>query len=128
MPHLIVEYSGNLEDALDMAALCNHLREAACGLDAFPNAGIRVHAFPARHYSIADGNSEHGFIDISVRLRAGRPQDVKEAAVQTLFQAAESFVAVYMKTHPLALSSEMRDIDPKLSPKAGSIRAHLKED
>lgn len=127
MPHLIVEYSENLETALDIGAFCDHLRKTACGIEAFPNAGIRVRAFPARHYSIADGNPAHGFIDISVRLRAGRPQDVKEAAVQTLFEAAEEFVADYMKTNPLALSLEMRDIDPTLSPKTGSIRAHLKE-
>ena len=127
MPHLIVEYSENLETALDISAFCNRLRETACAIDAFPSAGVRVRAFPARHYSIADGNPAHGFIDISVRLRAGRPQDVKEEAVQSLFQAAESFVATYMKSHPLALSIEMRDIDPTLSPKTGSIRSHLKD-
>ena len=128
MPHLIVEYSENLEQALDMGAFCNHMREAACTINAFPKAGIRVRAFSARHYSIADGNAAHGFIDISIRLRAGRSQDVKRAAVQTLFQAAEEFVADYMRVRPLALSMEIRDIDPELSPKTGSIRAHLKDD
>ena len=53
---------------------------------------------------------------------------MKRAAVQTLFQAAEEFVADYMRVRPLALSMEIRDIDPELSPKTGSIRAHLKDD
>ena len=127
MPHLIVEYSENLENALDMGAFCECLRVAACGVETFPNAGVRVRAFSTKHYAIADGNSAHAFIDISVRLRAGRPQDVKEAAVAVLFAAAKDFVAPYMETHPLALSLEMRDIDPTLSPKTGNIRAHLKE-
>ena len=128
MPHLIVEYSENLESVLDMSSFCDHLRKTACRIEAFPSAGIRVRAFSARHYSIADGNPAHGFIDISVRLRAGRPQEVKEAAAQMLFEEAREFVADYMQTNPLALSLEMRDIDPALSPKTGSIREHLKED
>lgn len=127
MPHLIVEYSENLEKALDMSAFCKCLRVAATAIEAFPNAGIRVRAFPARHYAIADGNPAHGFIDISVRLRAGRTEDVKKAAVDQLFAAATEFVGPYMDNNPLALSLEMRDIDPELSPKTGSIRAHLKE-
>jgi 5-carboxymethyl-2-hydroxymuconate isomerase len=33
-----------------------------------------------------------------------------------------------MATHSIALSMEMRDIDARLSPKAGSIRDHLKKE
>ena len=125
MPHLIIDYSANLETALDMAALCDRLRVVATGLDAFPAAGVRVRAIAAQHYSIADGNPAHGYIDISVRLRAGRAAQVKEHAVQTLFDAARAFVAPVMQHQPIALSMEMRDIDPDLSPKTGTIRKFL---
>ena len=40
-----------------------------------------MHAFATDHYSIADGNPDHGFIDISVRLRGGRPHAVKMTAL-----------------------------------------------
>ncbi|APE42553.1 5-carboxymethyl-2-hydroxymuconate isomerase [Sulfitobacter alexandrii] len=125
MPHLIIDYSANLEDAIDMAGLCERLRVVATGLEAFPAAGVRVRAHAARHYAIADGNSAHGFIDVSVRLRAGRDPEVKKAATQALFDAAEAFIAPVMATRPIALSFEMRDIDPALSPKTGTIRDHL---
>ena len=127
MPHLIVDYSANLEAEIDMSAFCDHLRKAAVEIDAFPSAGVRVRAVPAPHYSIADGNPRHGYIDISIRLRAGRPMDVKKAATQTIFDAAEAFLAPVMARRPLALSLEMRDIDPDLSPKAGTIRDYLKD-
>jgi 5-carboxymethyl-2-hydroxymuconate isomerase len=127
MPHLIIDYSANLEDVVDMAGLCNALRIAATKLEAFPAAGVRVRAIPARHYSIADGNPAHGYIDISVRLRAGRDLAVKKAATQQLFSVAETFIAPAMDIHPIALSFEMRDIDPALSPKTGTIRDHLKD-
>jgi 5-carboxymethyl-2-hydroxymuconate isomerase len=125
MPHLTLDYSRNLETAIDMSAMCDVIRRAACGLDAFPSAGVRVRAIAADHYSIADGNPAHGYIDISVRLRAGRPQDVKEHAVSVLFEAARDFIAPVMAGQPIALSLEMRDIDPELSPKTGTIREYL---
>ncbi len=127
MPHLIIDYSANLEDAVDMAGLCNALRVKATGLDVFPAAGVRVRAIAAHHYSIADGNPAHGYIDISVRLRAGREMAAKKAATEALFQVAKDFVAPAMAKRPIALSFEMRDIDPELSPKTGSIRDHLKD-
>lgn len=125
MPHISIEYSANLEDRTDIQALCEVLRAEAAGIDAFPTPGIRVRAFRAEHFSIADGNPEHAFVDISVRLRAGRPQDVKENAVKRLFEAAKAFLEPVFETSSLALSLEMRDIDPDLSPKTGTIREHL---
>ncbi|MCU9840442.1 5-carboxymethyl-2-hydroxymuconate Delta-isomerase [Ruegeria sp. WL0004] len=125
MPHFIVEYSGNLEDALDIGALCELIRATAAGIDTFPMAGIRVRAFRADHWAIADGDPKHGFIDISILLRAGRAPEVKQAAAAEVFEAVRVFVAPVMAQRSLALSLEMRDIDPDLSPKTGSIRDHL---
>lgn len=125
MPHIQIDYSANIDAHTDMGAFCEALRAEAAGIDAFPLAGLRVRATRVDHYAIADGNPAHGFIDISVRLRAGRPDAVKQDAVARLFRAAEVFIAPAMATHPIALSMEMRDIDPALAPKTGSIRDHL---
>ncbi|MFK7993389.1 MAG: 5-carboxymethyl-2-hydroxymuconate Delta-isomerase [Granulosicoccus sp.] len=125
MPHIIIEYSANVETLVDLSALCEATRLAAVGIKAFPMPGIRVRALRADHYAIADGNPKHGFVDISVRLRAGREQQVKKDAVQDLFHAVKQFLEPVMLEHSLALSLEMRDIDPELSPKTGTIRDHL---
>lgn len=125
MPHLQIDYSANLEDVVDMGKLCETLRAEAAGIEAFPMPGIRVRAVRVNHYAIADGNPKHGFIDISVRLRGGRPIDVKHEAIQRIFNAARKFLAPAMARHSIALSTEIRDIDPELSPKTGTIRDHL---
>lgn len=126
MPHVMVEYSGNLEDRLDMAAFCEMLRRTAADIDALPTPGIRVRAFKADHMAMADGDPKHGFIDMSLRLRGGRSEDVKQDIANRLFDAARTFVADDMAQNSLALSLEIRDIDPALSPKTGSVRDHLK--
>ncbi|MEM8947699.1 MAG: 5-carboxymethyl-2-hydroxymuconate isomerase [Pseudomonadota bacterium] len=127
MPHISIEYSGNLDDIVDIGALCEKLRIAGIETGVFPIPGIRVRAFRATHYAIADGDPQHGFVDISVRLREGRSKDKKEEATTHLFAAAEAFLAEALTKHPIALSLEMRDIDASLSPKTGTIREHLKD-
>lgn len=125
MPHLSIEYSANLEDKVEISELCNVLRQTASEIETFPTAGIRVRAFATSHFSMADGDPKHGFVDISVRVRRGRPHEVKADATRRLFDAATLFMAPYMAKYSIALSLEMRDIDPDLAPKTGNIREHM---
>jgi 5-carboxymethyl-2-hydroxymuconate isomerase len=125
MPHMMIDYSVNVEPDVDIGALCDTLRDVAASIDAFPLAGVKVRAVRVDHYSIADGNPEHGFIDISVRIREGRDMETKQNAAQKIFDAANEFVADVMRRRSLALSLELRDIDAALSPKSGSIRKYL---
>lgn len=127
MPHLHIDYSANLEDVVDMGALCEAIRVAAAEIDAFPTAGIRVRATCVDHVAMADGNPKHGFIDLSIRLREGRPDNVKAEAVDCIFAALKDFMLPVMKIHSVALSAEMRDIDARLSPKFGNVRDHLED-
>ncbi|MCP5037976.1 MAG: 5-carboxymethyl-2-hydroxymuconate Delta-isomerase [Rhodobacteraceae bacterium] len=128
MPHITLDYSANLEELIDFAAFCDALRLTAIDTGVLPLAGVRVRAIRADHVSVADGNQEHGYVDISVRLRAGRDLETRKAATAQIFAAAQEFLAPVLATHPLALSMEMRDIDPELSPKLNTIRDHLNRD
>lgn len=125
MPHLHIDYSANLDGLIDIAALCEAVRAAAAEVEAFPTAGIRVRALRAEHYAIADGNPAHGYVDLQIRVREGRPQEVKKAAVDHIFDAMKRVMSPALQTHPIALSAEIRDIDAVLSPKFGTIRDHL---
>lgn len=125
MAHIHVDYSANLEPEVDFSALCHALLDCARGIAALPTPGLRVRAVPAPHFAIADGDAAHGYVDISVRLRAGRPMPVKAAATEALFAAARDFLAPVMAARSLALSLEMREIEPALAPRAGTIRAHM---
>jgi 5-carboxymethyl-2-hydroxymuconate isomerase len=125
VPHMQIDYSPNLEARLDVAGLCRVLRDAAVETGVFPLAGIRVRATACTHVVIADGNPDHAFLDISVRLRGGRPFEARKAATAHIFAAAEAFCAKVMDSSSFMLSLEMRDIDPELSPKASSIRKYL---
>ncbi len=128
MPHFHLEYSPNVADRIDILALCRVIRDAAAQTGLFPVAGIRVRATPSVHVVMADGNPDHAYIDLTVRLRGGRALDARAAATAHIWAAFETFCAPVLATSSLMLSMEMRDIDPDLSPKASSIRDHLPQD
>ena len=125
MAHFHIDYSANLEAVLDIAALCEAIRSCAANIETFPVPGIRVRAVRVDHYAMADGNPKHGFIDVSVRLRAGREEQVKQDAIAQIFATLKAFTASAMEDNSIAISAEMRDIDADLSPKFGTIRAHM---
>ena len=124
MPHFSIEYSANLDDDLNMSDLCSTLRCVGIESGVFPLAGIRVRALRCDAYSIADGAPQHGFIDIHVRLGAGRDMATKKRATEQIFEAAKAYLTPRVK-RPIGLSMEMREIDPELSPKFNTIRDHL---
>ena len=125
MPHLQIDYSANLEDRLDIAALCRALRDAGAATGILPLPGIRVRATACTHWVIADGDPAHGFLDIAVRMRAGRSEAEKAAVVQALWGAAEAHCAAALAQTSLALSLELREIGPEFSPKVSSVRRQM---
>lgn len=128
MPHFHIDYSPNLEARMDMQGLCTTLRDAAMETGMFPLAGLRIRAVPAKFVVMADGNPDHAYLDLSIRLRAGRDMAAKRDAVTHIFQAAERYCAEVLESSSFMLSCEMRDIDPELSPKVSSIRRYLSGD
>lgn len=125
MPHFHLEYSNTLEGVVDIGQLCEEIRAKAATIETFPLAGIRVRATRVDHFAMADGNPKHGFIDLSVRLREGRSDDVRLDAIQQIFECLKTFMAPAMKRHSIALSAEIRDINAAFSIKFGNIRDHL---
>lgn len=127
MPHVILDYSRGIERDVDMGEFCDALRIAALETGIFPPAGIRVRAHACDTYVIANGKLDADFIDISIRLRGGRTLEVRKAATAHIFAAAVAQLEPVFAARPIALSFEMRDIDPDLSPRRSSIRDFLKE-
>lgn len=127
MPHFHIEYSANLEKVVNMGQLCEVIRAEAAAIETFPMAGIRVRATRVDHFAMADGNPKHGFIDLSVRLREGRTDEVKTDAIQQIFEKLKTYVIPVMATHSIALSGEIRDISAEFSLKFGNIRDNLED-
>ncbi len=128
MPHVHIDHSPGLGDRLDIPGLCRALRDTAIATGVFPLAGIRVRVLECDYALIADGNPQHSYLDISVRLRGGRDMETRRAAVERLFDTAKQECQSLLEESSFALSMEMRNIDPELSPKTSSIRRYLPDE
>lgn len=126
MPHLALEYSANLEGKADIAALCRAVHAAVMASGLFELGAVRVRAFAAQHYAVADLDPRNSFIDMSFRIGEGRtPADVK-AAGERIFAAATKHCSALLAEPYFALSLEIRQINSELSWKKNAIHPRLR--
>jgi 5-carboxymethyl-2-hydroxymuconate isomerase len=103
MPHIVILYTPNLDADTELTGLCSSLASALLtvkdeeGKQVFPTGGVRVLAYPASHFAIADGGAagraaggsgDYGFIYINLRMGRNRSDAVKQQTGQTLNAAA----------------------------------------
>lgn len=125
MPHLIVEYSANIEDELGLDALMCRLRDRAVETGVFPLPGIRVRAARRDRYVIADGNPEHAFVHLTVRIGHGRAPEVRREVADRLFEVLCDHLGETAARRGLGLSLEVQEIDPVGSLKRNNLHQRL---
>ncbi len=126
MPHLTLEYSANLDGAVEFDALCRALLGALLDSGLVERGAPRVRALRCDAYAIADDLPENSFIDMSLRLGAGRSQAEKRTLGDALIAAARPLLADQLARPHFALSLEVREIDPDLSWKLNTMHARLR--
>lgn len=107
MAHATVEWTDNLEGEFDLKALLSliaeEMRERSEGV--FPVGGIRVRAIRLTDYVIADGKGANdAFINIDVKMGAGRSEEFRKAFFQQMFDAVKAQLGDLFERRPLALS------------------------
>ena len=112
MPHLIVEYSANLERDIDIHRLVAALHAAALETGVFPIGGIRTRAARRDVYAIADSHPDNSFIHVQARIGAGRPPEVRQKAAEHIFATLKAETARVFAERPLGLTFEIVEIDP----------------
>lgn len=115
MPHLVILYTGNLDAHADMSTLCRSLADAMLAQrdesdkPVFPPGGVRVLAYPAAHWAVADGGAagrtaggsgDYGFVYLNLRMGRGRSAGVHQAVGQALTETARAhFKALLASQH-----------------------------
>jgi len=126
MPHLAIEYSANLEGRADIDALCERLLKTVLETGLFEIGALRVRAFRADHYAIADKLPENAFVDLNFRIGKGRTAEEKKRTGEAIFAAATEVLSPLFATPHFALSLEIREIDAELSWKKNAIHPRLR--
>jgi 5-carboxymethyl-2-hydroxymuconate isomerase len=127
MPHVVVLYTSNLEAETDMTALCRALAGAMqsvrdeSGKPVFPTGGIRVLAYPATHFAVADGSGNFGFCWLNLRMGRGRSAAVQQAAGQALTDAARAHFAPLLAQRHVGLTLQVDEGPEVFDAKFGNL-------
>ncbi|AXV80874.1 5-carboxymethyl-2-hydroxymuconate Delta-isomerase [Ralstonia solanacearum] len=112
MPHLVIEYTANVEaDARipDMMRVLNDVVIAHA--DVFPIGGIRTRALRLEQYRMADGAEDDAFVHVTFRIKAGRPKALTQRVCADLFAALRGHLADVFARRYLGLTLELVEFD-----------------
>jgi 5-carboxymethyl-2-hydroxymuconate isomerase len=127
MPHLVVLYTPNLEGAADFSGLCRRLADTMLavrdddGRPVFPTGGVRVLAYPAAHFAVADGSGDHGFIYFNLRMARGRSSQTQQRAGQAVADAAKAFLAPMLAQKAVGLTLQVDEGHEVFDAKFGNL-------
>jgi 5-carboxymethyl-2-hydroxymuconate isomerase len=127
MPHLTILYTPNLDrpadqGGTDMQALCAALAETMIaqrdetGRAVFPVGGVRVLAWPATHYAVADGGKagraaggtgDYAFVYLNLRMARGRSAAVHEAVGRALDARVKQHFADLLATQHIGITLQI---------------------
>ena len=129
MPHLVINYTAELEPELDMRALCRALADALvtfrdeAGAQPFPTGGTRVFAYPARHSAVADGQHDCAFAYFNLRIARGRSAAVKQAVGDTLAATIRQHLAPLLARRHVGLTLQVDEGAEVFDAKLGNLHA-----
>ena len=131
MPHLHIQYTANLEDTIDIDALCQTLRARLLSLQKddgtalFPLTGTRVLAYPAPHSAVADGHPDRGYIYINLRIMRGRTDALKKLTGEALLESASAFLDPVFERQGLGLTVHVDEGADVFEGKRNNLAQHL---
>ena len=134
MPHLVILYTPNLDlphaqGGTDMSALCRVLADTMIAQrdeadkPVFPIGGVRVLAYPATHFAVADGGAQGGpaghaagfsganagyaFVYLNLRMGRGRSAAVHARVGTALEACVKSHFADQLAVRPIGLTLQI---------------------
>jgi 5-carboxymethyl-2-hydroxymuconate isomerase len=127
LPHLIVEYSANIEAEIAVDDLLDKLHATALATGIFPLGGVRIRAIRIDHYRIADCHPDNGYVNMQALVGHGRPLDVRRRAGEQLFATLTAHLDGVYRVRPLAISFYMHETDPELNFKKNNLHEYVRE-
>ena len=126
MPHIIVEYSANLEAEVSPRALVDALHRAALETGVFPLGGLRTRAERRDVYAVADGDPDNAFVAVVARIGAGRTAETRQGVAAALMAVLERETSAAFRRRGLGLTVEVGEIDGTASLKTNNLHERLR--
>ena len=127
MPHVVVQYTANLEPEANVGVLCKALAEVlvsqrdGSGARVFPIGGTRVLAYPSRHYAVADGKGDYAFVYLNLRIAPGRSAGAIERTGEALLAATQVHFAPIFASRTIGVTLQIDEGAPMFDAKHSNL-------
>ncbi len=106
--------------------LLDKLHATALDTGVFPIGGLRVRAYRADRYRIADKHPDNAFVHVTAMIGHGRPLDVQQTAGAQLFATLTAHLEPLFERSPLGISLNIREFHPVLNFKKNNLHEYVK--
>ena len=127
MPHITIEYSANLGEAIDIQRLVDVVHEAALTDGLASVTALRTRAVAREHYRISDGDPSFGFVALTARIGPGRSPEEKTRFLTALTDTLDDHLAPFRDRHPVAISTKVQEIDAEFRINRNQVRVAMEE-
>lgn len=103
MPHIQIDYTANLADAVKDRRLVDRVDQAAIDTGIFPVWGTRTFGRVLSDYRVGNAQAGNGFVNVTVRIR------------QALFDAMLQAMGPLFAHHRLGCQLEVTEFDAEVS-------------
>jgi 5-carboxymethyl-2-hydroxymuconate isomerase len=111
MPHIIAEYSANLESSFKPERLLKSLHSAAQQAGIFDPKRVRSRTMRRETFIVGEGNTADVFLHITIRMKKGRPHEVLKKLAEAIRAAAKTEMGDLFSGQPDNLTIEIQEID-----------------
>ncbi len=125
MPHIVVEYSANLDEAISLQELVRDVHAAVLATGIFKLGAVRTRAARRDVYVIADGDPQNAFINVIARIARGRPPEKRRALAEAIMAALDAKTAALAEARGLALSVYVEEIDEDGALRKNNLHARM---
>jgi len=126
MPHIVIEYSANLERFADMRAVVDGVHQAVLATGAFEIGAIRTRAARRDIFRVADGDPDNAFVHVELRIGPGREIAVQQAVSAAVMRVLQKETEAYARSCGLGLSVEIRQIDNASAVRVNNLHERMK--
>jgi len=111
MPHILIDYTANLEAAVTQGRLVDAVHQAALDCGVFPVWGVRTLARRVDQYRVGNGDAGNGFVHISVRIAPGRNVELRHRVTHELFAAVQRVMGPLFERQRLGCQIDLSEFE-----------------
>jgi 5-carboxymethyl-2-hydroxymuconate isomerase len=108
MPHITLEYTGNLD--FEVQPLLARLHAELVATGAVNLKGLKSRAVRHSEYRIADGNPDYAFVMVNLLIKEGRPPEVQRDFAERVMAVLKDTLGHRFETGYLSLSVDIKEM------------------